>query len=120
MQTLKIEKGVMEKKQIQIIVIIKGQAEKMDSVEKAIEKLVTYIQKQDKKPGSVTVRIMRRKPLRTKNIVFVCDPINIISHQYIKNAMKSLGYIPLFESHKRITFVQITSYASLENITEIN
>jgi hypothetical protein len=115
MQTLKMEKGVGQEKKGQIVVLIRGQTVKAENAQKAIEKLLTYIQRQEKTPGSVTVRIMRRRPLRTKNIVFVCDPINIIRREQIKDAMKRLGYIPLFENDRRITFVNITSYASLEN-----
>ena len=124
MQTLKIEHG-MEKTgesqkqgQQKIIVVIRGKAEKAENIEDAIEKLVTYINRQDSKPGSLTVRIMRRKPLRTKNIVFVCDPINLIHHNYIKEALRRLGYIPLLENHRRITFVQVNKYIAIQELVE--
>ncbi|MEM3568529.1 MAG: hypothetical protein QW320_04965 [Ignisphaera sp.] len=104
--------------QQKIIVVIRGKAEKAEGVEQAIEKLVEYINSQEEKPGSLTVRIMRRKPLRTKNIVFVCDPINLIHHNHIKEALRSLGYIPLLENHRRITFVQVNKYIAIQEFIE--
>jgi hypothetical protein len=117
-----MEKNGEDQKQHQqkIIVVIKGQVMKVESVDQAIEKLITYLQSQkdEEKPGSLTVRIMRRKPLRTKNVVFVCDPINLIRHDILKDALRALGYIPLFENHRRITFVQMTKYIHVEELIE--
>jgi len=126
MQTLVKQPGMektgedQKQHQQKIIVVIKGQAMKVESVDQAIEKLVTYIQSQkdEEKPGSLTVRIMRRKPLRTKNVVFVCDPINLIRHDILKDALRALGYIPLFENHRRITFVHMTKYVRVEELIE--
>ncbi|MCI4407701.1 MAG: hypothetical protein JHC26_01325 [Thermofilum sp.] len=123
MQALKIEHGMektleSQKQGQKIVVVIRGQAVKVESVEQAIEKLVEYINGLKEKPGSLTVRIMRRKPLRTKNIVFVCDPINLIHHEHIKEALKQLGYIPLLENHRRITFVQVNKYIAIQELLE--
>jgi ribosomal protein L17 len=123
MQTLKIEQPSgngenRKQRQQKIVVVIRGQEEKAENVQQAIEKLITYIQQQEVKPGSLTIRIMRRKPLRTKNIVFVCDPINSIHHDYIKDALRELGYAPLFENHRGITFVLSTRYVSLQELIE--
>jgi hypothetical protein len=116
MQTLKIEQNRQQGQQI--LIIIKGHIEKAQNAQQAIEKLITYIQQQKDKPGALTIRLKRRKPLRTKNIVFVCDPINIIHHKHIKDALRELGYIPLSENHRGITFVLGTKYVSVQELIE--